>query len=83
MYKRSIFFKHILGNGFQTVYFSCKDLHLKCCKVPGIMLSYLLQVVSGTNRFIISLINLGFFRIGKSTTGEVALVGATFKFKEY
>ena len=32
---------------------------------------YLLQVVSGTNRLIISLISLGVFGIIKSITGEV------------
>ena len=67
-------------NGFQTVYFLCKDLHFRCYKFPGVTLFYLLCVVSGTNRLIISLINLCFFGIIKSTAGEVVLLGAMFKF---
>ena len=40
----------------------------------------LVSAVSGTNRFTISLINLGFFGIRKGTVGKVALLGVILKF---
>lgn len=66
--------------GFETVYYLCKELDLRCCSVPGITLFRFLQVVSGTNSFIISLITLVFFGTRKSNTSIVALLSAIFKF---
>ena len=44
------------------------------------LVSVVSRSISGTNRFIISLINLGFFRIRKSTVGEVVVLSVIFKF---
>ena len=38
---------------------------------------------NGTNKFITSLINLGFSGIRKSTVRQVALLSVIFKFQEY
>ena len=67
-----------MGNGFQTVYFFCKELHLRSYRVPRNSFSQ--TAFSGTNRFIISLINLGLFGIRKSTIGKVALLGVVLRF---
>ena len=67
-----------MGNGFQTVYFFCKELHLRSYRVPRNNFSQ--TAFSGTNRFIISLINLGLFGIRKSTIGKVALLGVVLRF---
>ena len=40
-----------------------------------------MQKHADTNRFLISLINLGFFGIRKNATGKVAVLGVTFSFK--
>ena len=71
---------YFMGNGSQTVYYLYKELHVRCCRVPEITLLFMLQVVSGTNIFIILLVNLGFFGIRKSTVTEVAFLDATLKF---
>ena len=72
---------YFMSNCFQTVYYLCKELQLRCCRIPGTKALYLLLEVSGTYRFIISLIYLGFFGTRKSTRGEVALLGFYSSFK--
>ena len=67
-----------MGNGFQTVYFFCKELHLRSYRVP--CNSFSQTAFSVTNRFIISLINLGLFGLRKSTIGKVALLGVVLRF---
>ena len=76
-----------MGNGFQTVYYFCKELHLRSYRVPHTgfrSFSQKFQVLQifrfSSFKFIMSLINLGFFGIRKSTVGEVALLGVISKF---
>lgn len=65
-----------ISNGFQTIYYLCKELHIRCCRVSV----FVVIVFSGNNRFIVSLINLGFFEITINTTRGINKKGNSFAF---
>ena len=76
---------YFTSNSSQTVFYLCKEPHLRSYRVSSNGFNSFsqwsdLDLVRFSFRFIVSLINLCFFGIKKSNVAQVALLGVIFRF---